>query len=114
MRASGPSTPRSRRPRPWPRPPAPSPRSGATLRPRRGAEAAAAPDNRVAAWRYDGHVVLGSPRAVALAGSPQATPDPPGGVIVRDAAGQPTGALKDAAAELLERVIPAPSLEQRR
>jgi predicted amidohydrolase YtcJ len=75
---------------------------------------AATPDNPVAVWRYDGHMVLGNSRALALAGITRATPDPPGGVIVRDAAGEPTGALKDAAAELLERIIPAPTHEQRR
>ena len=71
-------------------------------------------DHPVALWRYDGHVVLGNSRALALAGITAATPDPAGGVIVRDAAGEPTGALKDAATTLLERVIPAPTPAQRR
>lgn len=75
---------------------------------------AVTPDNPVAVWRSDGHMVLGNSRALALAGITRATQDPPGGVIVRDATGEPTGALKDAAAELLESVIPAPTLEQRR
>ena len=68
----------------------------------------------VALWRYDGHVVVGNSRALALAGITAATPDVPGGVIVRDAAGEPTGVLKDAATSLLERVIPAPTPAQRR
>jgi predicted amidohydrolase YtcJ len=72
------------------------------------------PDNPVAVDRYDGHMILVNSRALALAGITAQTPDPPGGVIVRDAAGQPTGALKDAAAELMERVIPAPTPAQRR
>jgi predicted amidohydrolase YtcJ len=44
--------------------------------------------------------------ALKLAGVTAATPDPPGGVIVRDAAGNPTGLLKDAAMGLVNRVIP--------
>ena len=71
-------------------------------------------DHPVALWRYDGHVVVGNSRALALAGITAATPDVSGGVIVRDAAGEPTGVLKDAATSLLERVIPAPTPAQRR
>ena len=71
-------------------------------------------DHPVALWRYDGHVVVGNSRALALAGITAATPDVAGGVIVRDAAGAPTGVLKDAATTLLERVIPAPTPAQRR
>jgi predicted amidohydrolase YtcJ len=40
------------------------------------------------------------------------TPDPPGGTIVRDAQGNPTGDLKDAATTLVEKVIPPPSHDQ--
>jgi predicted amidohydrolase YtcJ len=40
------------------------------------------------------------------------TKDPPGGAIVRDASGAPTGVLKDAAMAAVERVIPAPSQEE--
>jgi predicted amidohydrolase YtcJ len=58
-------------------------------------------DHPAALWRYDGHMLIANSRALALAGITAATPDPPGGVIVRDAAGQPTGALKDAATPLL-------------
>jgi predicted amidohydrolase YtcJ len=71
-------------------------------------------DHPAALWRYDGHMLVANSRALGLAGITAATPDPPGGVIVRDAAGEPTGALKDAATPLLERVIPPPTPEQRR
>jgi predicted amidohydrolase YtcJ len=71
-------------------------------------------DHPAAVWRYDGHMLVANSRALALAGITAATADPPGGVIVRDTAGQPTGALKDAATALLERVIPSPSPAQRR
>jgi predicted amidohydrolase YtcJ len=72
------------------------------------------PNNPVAIDRYDGHSILVNSRALALAGITAATPDPPGGVIVRDAKGQPTGTLADAAADLVEKVIPAPTAAQRR
>ncbi len=75
---------------------------------------AVTPDNPVALDRYDGHMILVNSRALSLAGITAQTADPPGGVIVRDAAGQPTGALKDAATELMERAIPALTSAQRR
>ena len=87
--------------------------SPATLPTRQLIDAVTA-DHPVALWRYDGHVVIGNTRALTLAGITAATPDPPGGVIVRDAAGEPTGVLKDAATPLLERVIPEPTPAQRR
>ncbi|HEY1315263.1 MAG TPA: amidohydrolase [Steroidobacteraceae bacterium] len=75
---------------------------------------AVTPNNPLAIDRYDGHMILVNSKALALAGITAATPNPPGGVIVRDAAGQPTGALADAAAGLVERVIPEPTAAQRR
>jgi predicted amidohydrolase YtcJ len=75
---------------------------------------AATPDNPVSVYRYDGHMVLLNSKALALAGITAKTPDPPGGVIVRDAHGEPTGALKDAAIALVDRIIPAPTHAERR
>jgi len=63
--------------------------------------------------RYDGHMSLANSLALRLAGITAQTPDPPGGVIVRDAQGNPTGALKDAAIELMDKAIPPPTHEQR-
>jgi predicted amidohydrolase YtcJ len=63
--------------------------------------------------RYDGHMALANSLALKLAGVTAATQDPPGGQIVRDEHGNPTGALKDAAMDLVDRVIPAPSHDQR-
>ena len=71
-------------------------------------------DNPVALDRYDGHMVLVNSKALSLAGITAATPDPPGGVIVRDASGVPTGALKDAAQDLMAKVIPPLSAGERR
>lgn len=71
------------------------------------------PDTPVFVDRYDGHMGLANSVALRLAGITAQTPDPPGGVIVRDAQGNPTGALKDAAAELVLKVIPPITHDQR-
>lgn len=62
--------------------------------------------------RVDGHMALANSLALQLAGVDKDTPDVPGGVIVRDEHGEPTGILKDAAQQLVQRVIPAPSEKQ--
>lgn len=74
---------------------------------------AVTPDIPVFLWRYDGHMALANSLALRLAGVTAKTPDPPGGVIVRDAQGNPTGALKDAANSFVDKVIPPYSREQR-
>ena len=71
------------------------------------------PDTPVWVSRYDGHMGLANSVALKRAGITGKTPDPPGGVIVRDAQGNPTGALKDAATDLLSGVIPDLTHEQR-
>jgi predicted amidohydrolase YtcJ len=71
------------------------------------------PDTPVFVYRYDGHLGLANSLALRLAGVTARTPDPPGGVIVRDAKGNPTGILKDAAMDPVYRVMPALSHEQR-
>ncbi len=72
------------------------------------------PSNPVFLSRYDGHSALANSDALRLAGITAQTQDPPGGVIVRDAQGNPTGDVKDAATELVFKVIPPLSHEQRR
>src|SRR5437660_11276344 len=72
-----------------------------------------APETPVFVSRYDGHMSLANSVALRLAGVTAKTPDPPGGVIVRDAQGNPTGALKDAAQDLVNKVIPPLTHEQR-
>ncbi len=64
------------------------------------------PDTPVFLSRYDGHSGLANSVALRLAGITSKTPDPPGGVIVRDAWGNPTGVLRDAAMGYTARVIP--------
>ncbi len=71
------------------------------------------PHTPVFVSRYDGHMGLANSLALKLAGITAKTPDPPGGTIVRDAQGNPTGALKDAATDYIDKVIPPLSHEQR-
>jgi len=71
------------------------------------------PDTPVFVQRYDGHMGLANTAALKLAGVTAATPEGPGGQIVRDARGEPTGILKDAAMALVQRVIPDETAEQR-
>ena len=59
--------------------------------------------------RLDGHMGLANSRALALAGITAETRDPPGGTIVRDAAGRPTGILKDEAQGLVFAAMPDPT-----
>ena len=70
------------------------------------------PDNPVFLSRYDGHMALANSLALSLAGVTAKTPDPPGGVVVRNAEGDPTGALKDAAMDYVDKVIPPPTHQQ--
>jgi predicted amidohydrolase YtcJ len=69
------------------------------------------PDNPVFVNRSDGHMCLANAVAMKLAGVDKNTKDVPGGVIVRDDDGNPTGIFKDAAKSLIERAQPHPSME---
>src|SRR5580704_5566394 len=70
-------------------------------------------DTPVFLSRYDGHVAFVNSVALRLAGVTAATPDPPGGTMLRDAQGNPTGILKDAAMNAVLKVIPPLTHEQR-
>lgn len=65
-------------------------------------------------FRTDGHTVWANGAALAAAGIDRDTPDPPGGEIVRDASGAPTGILKESAAELVEKIVPRPGHAEQR
>ena len=68
------------------------------------------PNNPVFLSRYDGHAALANSLALKLAGVTKDTRDRAGGVIVRDPHSlEPTGVLKDAAQNLVARVIPRPT-----
>src|SRR5262249_7142518 len=71
------------------------------------------PDTPVWVNRYDGHESLANSVTLRLANITAKTPDPPGGQIVRDAQGNPTGVLRDAAQELVNKVMPPMSREHR-
>jgi len=71
------------------------------------------PDTPVFVSRYDGHMGLANSLALRMADITAKTPDPPGGVVVRDAQGDPTGALKDAAMDYIYKVIPPRNHEER-
>ena len=73
---------------------------------------AAAPQNPVLLTRIDGHAALANRRALAAATITRDTPDPPGGRLIRDASGSPTGVLVDVAQSLVAGKIPQPSREQ--
>ena len=68
----------------------------------------ATPRNPVWMVRPDGHIGVANSLALEAAGVDRDTPDPAGGQIDRDAAGDPTGILRDASG-LVTRVIPRPS-----
>jgi len=72
------------------------------------------PDRPVFVNRLDGHMALANSYALKLAGVTRDTPDPPGGLVVRDPkTGEPTGVLKDAAQSFVWKVIPESSFEEK-
>ncbi len=70
---------------------------------------AAVPDRPAYLSAADGHSVWVNSKALALAGVTKATPDPPYGRIERDAAGEPSGTLREDAADLVAKLLPARS-----
>ncbi len=72
------------------------------------------PDHPSFLRRIDGHAGLANAEALRIAGVTRHTPDPEGGRILKDAtSGEPTGVLVDNAMRLVDRVIPAPTHEER-
>ena len=59
--------------------------------------------------RIDGHAIWANSAALRRAAIDRHTPDPPGGRVERDGAGEPTGILVDTAQELVRRVEPRPT-----
>jgi predicted amidohydrolase YtcJ len=62
------------------------------------------PNNPVYLTHASGHAAFVNGRALELAGITRDTPNPPGGEIVKDAAGEPTGMLRETAQGLAGRV----------
>ncbi|HEX5491263.1 MAG TPA: amidohydrolase [Candidatus Udaeobacter sp.] len=70
-------------------------------------------DTPIFVERYDGHEALANSAAMKLACIDAKTPEVGGGVIVRDAGGNPTGIFKDAAMPLIYKAVPPMTNEQR-
>jgi predicted amidohydrolase YtcJ len=76
---------------------------------------AVSPKNPVALVHISGHVAIANSLALQLAKITKDTPNPSGGEIEHDEAGEPTGMLKEGAAiRLVASQIPDPNDEQRR
>jgi len=70
---------------------------------------AAAADRPVVVERSDGHALVANSLALRLAGIDGNTPDPAGGQIFKDRAGEPTGMLIDNAKALVQHLVPPPT-----
>lgn len=66
-------------------------------------------DRPVILRRIDGHAVWVNAEAMKRAGITATTQDPPGGKIIRDASGAPTGVFVDNAMDLIDAVVPPAS-----
>jgi len=80
--------------------------------PRRAALDALVPDRPAFLWSRDGHSAWVNSRALAMAGITAATPDPAGGVIVRDVDGSPSGTLREGGISLVEELVLPLSAEE--
>ncbi|YBV94673.1 amidohydrolase (plasmid) [Phyllobacteriaceae bacterium JZ32] len=60
------------------------------------------------------HAAWANSKALELAGITRSTADPEGGIIERDADGEPTGWLKESAMKLVEKLIPPASRAEKR
>jgi len=71
------------------------------------------PDRPAFIYAFDGHTAWVNSKALALARVNRRTPNPPDGVIVKDArTGEPTGVLKEGAQRLVETLVPAPTRDE--
>ena len=64
--------------------------------------------------RIDGHIAVANSAALKAAGITGATKSPRGGAIDLDKNGQPTGILRESAKDLVTKIIPPPTPEERR
>jgi predicted amidohydrolase YtcJ len=77
--------------------------------PDRGMIDAVAADVPVLLNDTSGHSALANSRALQIAGITRETPDPEGGIIERDADGEPTGVLRETATGLVRSHVPPPT-----
>src|SRR5437660_2204768 len=71
------------------------------------------PDRPVYLVAFDGHSSWANSKALAMAGISKQTPDPANGKIIRDANGEATGALKESAGDVVAKLMPKPTREER-
>jgi predicted amidohydrolase YtcJ len=71
------------------------------------------PHNPVILTEFSGHATWVNSKALELAGITRETVPPTGGIIVKDAAGEPTGVLFEGAGGLVRRRIPPPTAADR-
>ena len=74
-------------------------------KPLRGDLDAAAPNNPVVLTRAGGHSSVGNSKALELADINKATPDPPRGLIEKDASGAPNGVIRERS-DLYTHLVP--------
>ncbi len=72
------------------------------------------PENPVVLSDIDGHTTWANSLALEIAGVDAATPDPPGGRILRYASGDPTGILLETAGGLVRDHVPPLSADEER
>lgn len=70
-------------------------------------------ENPVALFSKDGHLLWVNSETLQICEIGRHTPDPPGGIIVKDPRGDPTGILKENAVDLVTDKMPHQSIEER-
>jgi predicted amidohydrolase YtcJ len=68
------------------------------------------PDNPVLLTHASGHATFANARAMEISDVMSSTPDPPGGDILKDSAGRPTGVFRETASRLIRRGAGEPAL----
>jgi predicted amidohydrolase YtcJ len=81
--------------------------------PNRGDLDVAAPDNPVILARAGDHSSVASSRALTLAGITRDTPQPSAGMIEHDAAGEPTGIIRERS-DIVKKLVPVATADQLR
>lgn len=71
-----------------------------------------APDNPVSLMDISVHAMWLNSKALQILGITASTPNPPGGIIERNAQGEPTGVLREGARALVQAAIPPPTAEE--
>ncbi|MFB7580298.1 amidohydrolase [Streptomyces hydrogenans] len=81
--------------------------------PARGDLDAVSPDHPVVLYSFSGHATWVNSKALELIGIDRHTVAPPGGAVVADEAGEPTGLLHEGAQALVQNVLPPLDRQER-